>query len=58
MKELEELYKELQERHDYLKENASNRRSPYMMARLDECRLHMVKVQQLLLKVKFNLDIS
>lgn len=56
MKELENLYNELLERQDYLKEDLSNRRSPYMMARLDENRLMIVRVQQLLLEARFNID--
>ena len=56
MEELEGLYDSLRGRYDYLSGEIDNRRSPYMMARLDECRLQMVKVQQMLLELRFGID--
>lgn len=56
MEQLEALYKELKERQEYLSTEIENRRSPYMQARLDECRLTLVRVQQMLFKEKFGLD--
>jgi len=54
MLELEKLYEELGERYEYLSTEESNRRSPYMMARLDECRLQMVRIQQKILELRFS----
>jgi len=51
MEELKKLYKELEGRYEYLSTEESNRRSPYMMARLDECRLQMVHLQQKILEL-------
>jgi hypothetical protein len=57
MEELEKLYDNLSERYEYLLNEEENRRSPYMLARLDECRLHMVYVQQLLLEHRTKPDV-
>ena len=53
MEELQKLYKELEGRYEYLTTEHSNRRSPYMMARLDECRLQMVAVGKRLINLRF-----
>lgn len=49
MVEMKKFYKELEARFDYLN-TEENLKSPYMQARLDECRLTMVAVQAVLIK--------